>query len=317
MNIRPWVAAVTLLAGAGAAHAQSVTYDFKGTGELCTAAQPGSDFICESDVQFTGSVTMQVLDPNPGGPDGESNGVTDAWAENGWVQNSFVIRWGDQTFIPGPLPDMRLSESFTEVSNGFAGRADFPLTDMLYNSVFYSSDLCIQSVQMIRSTTDMSWLDGIDFDLSATLAPGADATNTLDFESGPCGTSPEHRYGNVTLTSLTPRATRVKIDIRPHADPNYINPKSAGFVPVAILGSGEFDATQVDPRWARFGPRHARAVDAVRIADVNRDGFPDAVLRFRIRDTGICPKQHAATLTGRTFAGERFLGVDRIRIAGK
>lgn len=61
---------------------------------------------------------------------------------------------------------------------------------------------------------------------------------------------------------------------------------------------------------AQLGPRHAAAVGAVRIADVNRDGFPDALLKFRARETGI-RAGHRAVLKGETFAGQRFFGVDR------
>jgi hypothetical protein len=39
----------------------------------------------------------------------------------------------------------------------------------------------------------------------------------------------------------------VEIDIKPCSDPNPINKGSNGLVPVAILSSPEFDATQVDP----------------------------------------------------------------------
>jgi hypothetical protein len=317
MKHRAWIAFTALLTCAGAAQSQSMTYDFEGRGEVCTAPQPGADFVCESDVRFTGTVTMDVLDPNPGGPDGELDGEFRAWADNGWVKNGFVIRWGDQSFVPGPVPGMELSESFTEVWNNFAARADEPPTDQLNNSVYYSSDLCIDQASLVRSTTDTAWLDKLEFDLRARLAPGAGATNVLTFDTTSCGTPAVQRYGSIALTALTPRARRVDIDIRPHADPNYINPRSAGFVPVAVLGSAGFDATQVDPRSLRLGPGHARAKGEVRVADVNRDGYPDAVLRFRIRDVGICMKQHTLVLTGRTFSGEPFFGVDQVRIPGK
>jgi len=44
-----------------------------------------------------------------------------------------------------------------------------------------------------------------------------------------------------------PCVIRVAIDIKPGSDPNSINLSSAGVVPVAILSSATFDATQVDP----------------------------------------------------------------------
>ena len=41
-------------------------------------------------------------------------------------------------------------------------------------------------------------------------------------------------------------AIPISIDIKPDSDRNSINPKSKGVVPVAVLGSMEFDATQVN-----------------------------------------------------------------------
>lgn len=314
-----WIATITLLVAAGAAHSQSVTYDFKGVGDVCKGTG-GNPQVCQSDVPFTGSVTMELLAPGPAGPDSSTDGISFAWDQQGWVQNSFVIRWDDETFIPVPGPEMQRSDSEFGVWNDHVELPEDPFRDQIWNTIFYSEGIyagrvCEEQVYMARITTDTSWLDGLDFDPSAGLAPGADAVNSLSFGVN-CDQYDLAVSGGFTLTELTPRSTRVHIDIRPHADPNYINPESKGFVPVAVLGSAEFDATQVDPQSVRFGPHKATAVDDVRVADVNRDGRPDAVLRFRIRDAGIRFGQHAAALAGKTFAGASFLGVDRILTPG-
>ena len=46
--------------------------------------------------------------------------------------------------------------------------------------------------------------------------------------------------------------TEVDIDIKPGSDPNSINLKSKGVVPVAVLTTPDFDAATVDPATVEF-----------------------------------------------------------------
>ncbi len=56
-------------------------------------------------------------------------------------------------------------------------------------------------------------------------------------------------------------AIPVTIDIKPGSDPNSINPKSKGKIPVAILSTQDFDAPQmVDKDSLTFGPSVMRTV---------------------------------------------------------
>ena len=86
-------------------------------------------------------------------------------------------------------------------------------------------------------------------------------------------------------------------------------------MPVAILTSDTFDATQVNWETVRFGPsgateRHQR----LHVKDADYDGDMDVVLHFKTRDTGILCGDTEATLTGETFSGEVFTGSDVIKI---
>ena len=83
-----------------AAHAVPVTYDFAGTGHVCTYASDGS---CAStyDGAFTGSVTIDVLADGPGGADSYTNGSSLAYDYNGWLQSDFLIQWEGNSFNPG------------------------------------------------------------------------------------------------------------------------------------------------------------------------------------------------------------------------
>ncbi len=120
-------------------------------------------------------------------------------------------------------------------------------------------------------------------------------------------------------------ASWVEIDIKPGSDPNSINPKSKGVIPVAILGSDTFDVTDVDVETLEFGPEGATpvhdltdpAVYAEHLQDVNTDGFMDLVCHFRTQDTGIVKGNTEAALTGETVGGQLFEGTDSIRTVGK
>ena len=110
---------------------------------------------------------------------------------------------------------------------------------------------------------------------------------------------------------------QVTIDIKPGSSANTINPKSHGKIRVAILTTETFDATTVAPRSVRFGPDGAKAVHKKgQIKDVNDDGEPDLVLRFRIQATGIQCGDTSASLTGKTVEGEPIEGSDSIKTVG-
>ena len=115
---------------------------------------------------------------------------------------------------------------------------------------------------------------------------------------------------NIT-TIPTPQA--VTIDIKPRKDPNIINLKSRGFVPVAVLTGGEFDALQVDPATVKFGPDE-QSPKRSKIQDYNRDGFPDQVLTFQPNETGIACGDTSATLTGETYGGGAIQGSDTFTV---
>ena len=125
------------------------------------------------------------------------------------------------------------------------------------------------------------------------------------------------------LTPPAPSVIEVDIDIKPGSDPNSINPKSMGFVPVAILGSETFDVTTVDVTTLAFGPNGAAPrhdltdalVYADHLQDVNGDGFTDLVSHYRQKETGLASGDAEACLTGEA-GGIPLEGCDSVRVLG-
>ncbi len=109
----------------------------------------------------------------------------------------------------------------------------------------------------------------------------------------------------------------VNIDIKPGSDPNSINPKSRGKIPVAILTTGTFDATTVDTTTVLFGKtgNEANPVHHV-LEDVDGDGDTDMILHFQTQETGIECGDNTVYLTGKINSGSTIEGSDSIRTVG-
>ena len=80
------------------------------------------------------------------------------------------------------------------------------------------------------------------------------------------------------------------IDIKPGWDPNTVNPRNRGRIPVAILSTKDFDASsQVDQNSLTFGStgnEESLVSCNRRPRDVDGDGLKDVMCYFRIRSTG-------------------------------
>ena len=123
------------------------------------------------------------------------------------------------------------------------------------------------------------------------------------------------RYGDIVIASpIVP----VSIDIKPGSDPNSINPKSRGVIPVAILSSSTFDAfVSVDTTsltFGRTGNENSLVFCNGSPTNVNGDAFPDLMCHFDTQQTGFQSGDTTGKLKGKTVGGTPIEGTDSVRI---
>jgi hypothetical protein len=126
-----------------------------------------------------------------------------------------------------------------------------------------------------------------------------------------------HPFGVDNLRwTAEPDELEVAIDVRPGSPHNRVSPFAQGQVRVALLGAEDFDVSQVDPASLGFGPAGAPA-ERSRVADVNRDGWPDLVSHHRIPLAGIALGDAEACLVGTTHDGVSLRGCDAVNTVPK
>ena len=133
----------------------------------------------------------------------------------------------------------------------------------------------------------------------------------------------EVRISNVAREPGLP----VYIDIKPGSDPNSICLSNQGLLPVAILSTDNFDATQIDPISLELGgvvvsERGGGSKKAPKIAysikDVDGDGDLDIMAFFSVPDLvgegGLTLITTSLELTGTLTNGTPIVGADLVRI---
>jgi hypothetical protein len=127
------------------------------------------------------------------------------------------------------------------------------------------------------------------------------------------------------LTAVPSPTIMAFVDIKPGSFPNSVNLKSKGVLPVAILGTEEFDVKEVDIDMLRFGDPlliddGGTSATPLRssLADVSGDGLLDLTLKFSTADLvdyeALGPDTIEGLLTGALIDGTLFEGMDSIRI---
>lgn len=116
-------------------------------------------------------------------------------------------------------------------------------------------------------------------------------------------------------------AVAISIDVRPGTDKNHVNTNAKQLVPIAILGSVDFDALDIDPESVLV--RGASPVGTKSDeSDVDGDGYADLTLYFRARNLDKPSPEECESgdaeleLTGLTFSGIPFTGTDSVTWLG-
>ena len=120
----------------------------------------------------------------------------------------------------------------------------------------------------------------------------------------------------------------VDIDIKPGSYPNAVNINGSGVVPVAILGSADFDVSEIDPATLSFGGLSVKTKKngsmQYSIKDVSGDfsntmegepdGYLDLVCQFIDEDGVLFEGDGTATVEGNLSDGTPILGEDEIKL---
>ena len=114
--------------------------------------------------------------------------------------------------------------------------------------------------------------------------------------------------------------TVVTIDVDPGAFPNVIDLDAGHRLPVAILSTAGFNATEIVPWTLRlasattYGAADHLALTKVRAVDVNGDGRRDLLVEFKIDRLDLIPGDIVVDLWGRTWRNVAFTGSDLVEI---
>mgnify|MGYP001558965003 CR=1 FL=1 len=135
----------------------------------------------------------------------------------------------------------------------------------------------------------------------------------------PVSQIPSQGYGiTIPATGTIDTFIPVAIDIKPGSDPNSINLKSNGVVPVAIFGSATFDVKQIDPATIQLANALVKFKGSGQrifsYSDVNGDSFTDVVTQVSTQAFQLTSSDVKANLEGRLFDGAIIKGSDSVRI---
>ena len=128
------------------------------------------------------------------------------------------------------------------------------------------------------------------------------------------------------VTTAWANAATVDIDVKPGSDPNCFNNDGHGVIPVAILTTDVFDATDVDPTATLvFGPADGSGMDLMvktkgngeplcGLDDFDNDGDLDLVCHFEDEEFAFDSDVELARIDGETFDGIPITGDDSVCI---
>ena len=181
---------------------------------------------------------------------------------------------------------------------------------------------------------DITAPDTLYFTEKITVPPETTGGNIHIFQISAIGDGAS--YGDQIVLVTVPSGLLVELDIKPQSCPNPFNIGSKGVLPVAILGTAEFDVMTVDPatvelegvpplRWSYedvatpVGPD----ADTCECTTLGADGYMDMTLKFDHQATAAAlgtvqnREVRPLTLTGTTYDSIPIMGKDCVVIIYK
>ena len=189
-------------------------------------------------------------------------------------------------------------------------------TDPTYNGIvtFHGVDFAVNGVSVPADATSIAGIDLGGKTLSGYFANGDELEYFEVFVY-------IFEEMSVKLVGLDgPSVIDVVIDIKPDSADNTINLGSMGVIPVGILSTADFDATQVDPWTVELAGsgvavrgKGSKLLSSVK--DLNGDGLMDLDVKVETEnlDPGLF-QDGTAILTGQTYDGLDIQGSDTITI---
>lgn len=124
--------------------------------------------------------------------------------------------------------------------------------------------------------------------------------------------------GSVSISDIRVAALPVAVDLKPATTLNCVNPGSNGRVPVALLGSSDFDVLDVDTSSLSFGGAAPKMCAVEDVAPA--DGFPDLNCKYKSQEVAWpAPGSDCGSvvLTGEKTDGTVIEGSDVACLAGE
>lgn len=186
-----------------------------------------------------------------------------------------------------------------------------------------------------RHTDGGAWRGGLDSSFTITIDPAFNSAaqrtplnpGTIEewhLLSGDANTPDRTLLDLNEPVTISSGCANVEIDIKPGSDPNAVNPRNRGKIPVAILHTDDFDPATVDVSTVRFGdPEDIDAGNGAapahngHLEDVDKDGDDDLVLHFPTQDAGFEGDEKIGELVGETNDGDAIFGNDTVKLVGR
>ncbi len=227
--------------------------------------------------------------------------------------NDYLNVFGTVNLYPGAYVDHGIYAFDGSTVNIYAGElgADSSIMLMLMSSdstlvvTVYGKGFAVDDELLDTSATQFtvdSWNGGV---------------LTGNYENGDPINLKFYSFSGKSINIVTLGTINVEIDVKPGGNPNNINLKSKGVVPVAVLttdGTDGFDASDVDPDTVEFaGTKPIRW----KICDVDGDRDNDMLFHFDTQElfkNDLNEDSTEATLTGEAYNGDVISGTDKVWI---